>query len=85
MLALVSMGGSTEAAYSDSTSYLGWLLLLWFLGAGGAALALVVSLVAWLRYRGQTAGGIIAGVAVAVLPLGATCFVNLTVFWRESF
>ena len=52
--------------------------LLWFLGAGGVVLALGSSLGLTIARQGQAAGGVFAGVAVAVLALGVTCFINLT-------
>ena len=82
-LGLLSTATSVSVAggFSEDGGYLQLLYYLWFLGAGGAVVALFVSLGLAVGRQGAAARGVLAGIAVGVLTLGVTCFINIGQFF----
>jgi hypothetical protein len=71
-LSIVSTAGGIEPNGSTATLY-----LLWYAGSLVLVIAVIAGLVALGSHRGR-AGGIFAGIAVGLLLLTVTCFVNLS-------
>jgi cytochrome bd-type quinol oxidase subunit 2 len=76
VLSFISMAGVAGGPTWGGTGGMGVLAVVWFFAALYFVGAIIALIVYAIRRKRQIAAGILAGLGIGIVALGATCFVN---------